>query len=64
MIPRVLGIPGVQRWQTGDTEARLVFSADAPETLRAVLAVIRARVKRIGGNGAALAKFRAGSHIN
>jgi hypothetical protein len=47
VVDRLLAIPGVRRHQMGDTEARMLFPADDPACLRAVLSVIRPRVRRV-----------------
>ena len=61
LVPRLLAIPGVRRYQIGDREARLRFPVK-PASLRAVCEVIRVRLRRppMMGNPAALAiAFRA-----
>lgn len=45
LVPRLWAIPGIQRWQVGDQEARGLFP---PEALPAVAALIRARRRRRG----------------
>src|SRR5688572_22741759 len=43
VVDKLLAIPGVQRHQMGDTEARMLFPAGDPACLRAVFSVIRPR---------------------
>lgn len=62
MATKLAAIPGVHRWQTGDREARLWFPAHDAECLRAVLAVIKAKIRRpatSGRSAEALAAARA-----
>jgi len=60
VFPVLARVPGVERWQTGDDEARVRF-APAPGMLKAVGAVMKPRVRRMGGPGnpEALARLRA-----
>jgi hypothetical protein len=53
LFARLWAIPGVRRWQTGDTEMRALFP---PEALLAVAAVIRARRRRAAASAAHLQK--------
>lgn len=61
IVTKLLAIPGVERRQGGDTEARLAFPIDAPETLRAVARLIRIRVRREAAtaDGMRAARLRA-----
>jgi hypothetical protein len=59
LFAKLWAIPGVRRWQTGDTDMRAVFPA---AVLPLVAKVIKARVRRHGGPGApadVLARARA-----
>ena len=51
LFTRLWAIPGVRRWQTGDSEMRALFP---PEAILTVARVIRARRRRTGFPEAAL----------
>jgi hypothetical protein len=59
-VRKLAAIPGVKCHQVGADEARFVFPAADRSIIEAVLRVIRARVRRIGGGGSAehLARIR------
>lgn len=46
VLRTLLAVPGVQRWQTGDDEARVRLRADDTAALAAVCQTIRARQRR------------------
>jgi hypothetical protein len=61
MIPKLLALPGVHRWQTGDQEAAVWIAAEDTLALEAVAALLQTRIRRpaTAGNLAALAQVNA-----
>jgi hypothetical protein len=61
MIARLLAMPGVHRWQTGDAEAAVWIAAEDVAALRMVARLLRIRVRRApetGRSALALAEIR------
>lgn len=61
MIPRLLAVPGVHRWQMGDDEAAVWIAAADVGALRAVARLLRTRIRRVpetGRSAEALAAVR------
>ncbi len=61
MIARLLAMPGVHRWQTGDDEAAVWIAAEDVAAIRTVAGLLRTRVRRApetGRSAVALAEIR------
>jgi hypothetical protein len=60
LVTKLLAIPGVHRWQTGDTEAAAWIRAADAVTIRAVAALLKTRRRHppSPGNPAVLARAR------
>jgi len=51
LISRLLAVPGVHRWQTGDREAAVWLAAEDTEAIRAVAQLLRPKVRRAPETG-------------
>jgi len=60
LVSKLLAVPGVHRWQTGDDEAAAWIAAADVDTIRTVAGLLRTRIRREAstGNAAALARAR------
>jgi hypothetical protein len=61
LFRRLLAVPGVGRWQTGDTEARMLFPSEALPQVARLIGARRRRPPSPGRSAAVMATLRATS---